>query len=331
MCCKEGKRVKTKELQQEIQEMLKGIKGITMYALIRRDNEENVKKINIADEHDPTDNTAQELLNGFVEAINNKFSSYEDENEIIKLSAADERKNGLYYYDLDELPKEMEVLMKISNPETDIETFNFKEDSLENISAFIIVVGNAEESIVMYKQQYPISLLKRDRYMLTPILHKNRLIKFDQDILRVDFNYQFFLWNDTIYISDIDKMEKICSFHNIIVNEARKSIQAIENMNILDNVDVLLDELDNITFARKLTRVYKDSKVIGKVENAQIIAFSQQHSYFRNNPLKLNENKDKFLLDTKKSKNTFIKLLNDDLLTSGLTSNDYEALAKNNA
>lgn len=323
--------MKTKELQQEIQEMLKGIKGITMYALIRRDNEENVKKINIADEQDPTDNTAQELLNGFVEAINNKFSSYEDENEIIKLSAADERKNGLYYYDLDELPKEMEVLMKISNPETDIETFNFKEDSLENISAFIIVVGNAEESIVMYKQQYPISLLKRDRYMLTPILHKNRLIKFDQDILRVDFNYQFFLWNDTIYISDIDKMEKICSFHNIIVNEARKSIQAIENMNILDNVDVLLDELDNITFARKLTRVYKDSKVIGKVENAQIIAFSQQHSYFRNNPLKLNENKDKFLLDTKKSKNTFIKLLNDDLLTSGLTSNDYEALAKNNA
>lgn len=323
--------MKTKELQQEIQEMLKGIKGITMYALIRSDNEENVKIINIADEHDPTDNTAQELLNGFVEAINNKFSSYEDENEIIKLSAADERKNGLYYYDLDELPKEMEVLMKISNPETDIETFNFKEDSLENISAFIIVVGNAEESIVMYKQQYPISLLKRDRYMLTPILHKNRLIKFDQDILRVDFNYQFFLWNDTIYISDIDKMEKICSFHNIIVNEARKSIQAIENMNILDNVDVLLDELDNITFARKLTRVYKDSKVIGKVENAQIIAFSQQHSYFRNNPLKLNENKDKFLLDTKKSKNTFIKLLNDDLLTSGLTSNDYEALAKNNA
>lgn len=183
----------------------------------------------------------------------------------------------------------------------------------------------------MYKQQYPISLLKRDRYMLTPIPHQNRLKKFNQDILRVDFNYQFFLWKDIIYISDIDKMERICSFHNIIVNEAKKSIQAIEQMDILDNVEVLSDELDNITFARKLTRVYKDSKVIGKVENAKIVAFSQQHSYFQKNPLKLNENKDKFLLDTKKSKNTFIKLLNDDLLTSELTSNDYEALAKNNA
>lgn len=311
--------------------MLQEKKGITMYAVIRRQDEEIIRRINIADEQDTADNTAQELLNGFIDTINNKFSGYEDDDEIIKLSAADERKNGLYYYDLEELPREMDALMEVSNPKTDIETFDFQIDSLESISAFVIVVGNAEESIVMYKQQYPISLLKRDRYMLTPIPHQNRLKKFNQDILRVDFNYQFFLWKDIIYISDIDKMERICSFHNIIVNEAKKSIQAIEQMDILDNVEVLSDELDNITFARKLTRVYKDSKVIGKVENAKIVAFSQQHSYFQKNPLKLNENKDKFLLDTKKSKNTFIKLLNDDLLTSELTSNDYEALAKNNA
>ena len=323
--------MKTKELKQEIQKMLQEKKGITIYAIIRKQDEEIIRSINIADEQDTADNTAQELLDGFVETINNKFSGYEDDDEIIKLSAADERKNGLYYYDLEELPKEMDALMEVSNPKTDIETFNFQIDSLESISAFVVVVGNAEENIVMYKQQYPISLLKRDRYMLTPIPHQNRLKKFNQDILRVDFNYQFFLWKDVIYISDIDKMEKICSFHNIIVNEAKKSIQAIEQMDILDNVEVLSDELDNITFARKLTRVYKDSKVIGKVENAKIVAFSQQHSYFQKNPLKLNENKDKFLLDTKKSKNTFIKLLNDDLLTSELTSNDYEALAKNNA
>lgn len=311
--------------------MLQEKKGIIIYAIIRKQDEEIIRSINIADEQDTADNTAQELLDGFVETINNKFSGYEDDDEIIKLSAADERKNGLYCYDLEELPKEMDALMEVSNPKTDIETFNFQIDSLESISAFVVVVGNAEENIVMYKQQYPISLLKRDRYMLTPIPHQNRLKKFNQDILRVDFNYQFFLWKDVIYISDIDKMEKICSFHNIIVNEAKKSIQAIEQMDILDNVEVLSDELDNITFARKLTRVYKDSKVIGKVENAKIVAFSQQHSYFQKNPLKLNENKDKFLLDTQKSKNTFIKLLNDDLLTSELTSNDYEALAKNNA
>ena len=322
--------MKTKELGNEIQEMLQGKISIKMYALIRREDEETVKFINIADEQNKEDNTAHGLLNGFVEAINNKFLNYEGDDEVIKLSAADERKNGLYYYDLEVFPEEMEALINVYNQD-DIETFNFQEDSLENIAAFIIVIGNEEEKIVMYKQQYPISLLKRDRYMLTPIPHENRLKKYEHDILRVDFNYQFFLWKDRVYISDIDKMEKICSFHNIIVNEAKKSIQAIEHMAILDDVEVLYDELDNITFARKLTRVYKDSKVIGKVDNAKIIEFSQHHAYFKNNPLKLNESKDKFLINTKKSKNTIIKLLNDDLLTSELTSNDYEALAKNNA
>ena len=86
----------------------------------------------------------------------------------------------------------------------------------------MIVVGNAEDHIIMYKQQYPISLLRRDRYMLTPILHQNRLKRVEQDILRVDFNYQFFLWKDKIYISDINKMEKICSFYDIIVSEAKR-------------------------------------------------------------------------------------------------------------
>ncbi len=165
--------------------------------------------------------------------------------------------------------------------------------------------------------------------MLTPIPHENRLKRFDQDILRIDFNYQFFLWNDIVYISDIEKMEKICSFHDIIIDEAKKSIQKIEEIQILDNVEVLNDELDNMTFARKLTRIYKDSKVLGKVSNQAIIEFSQKHHYFRNNPLKLTDSKDKFILDTKRSKETFIKLMNDDLLTSQLTNSDYESLAKN--
>lgn len=102
-------------------------------------------------------------------------------------------------------------------------------------------------------------------------------------------------------------------------------------MQILDNVEVLADELDNIAFARKLTRIYKDSKVLGHVDNQAILYFVQRHKYFAKNPMKLNSTHDKFILDTKKSKNTFIKLMNDDLLTSELTNSDYESLAKNNA
>lgn len=321
----------TKDLRIEVQKLLQEKIGIILYAVLKGDEEKIIKFVNIADEEDVHDNTSQELLDGFSSSLENKLISYDEDNEILKLSSADERANGLYYYDLDELPTEMEMLKKVSNESNNISTFSFNQDSLDKIIAFIIVIGNAQQKLVMYKQQYPISLLKRDRYMLTPIPHSNRLKKFDQDILRIDFNCQFFLLNDVVYILDIEKMERVCSFYNIVVNEAKKSIQAIENMNILDNVEVLSDELDDISFARKLTRVYKDSKVIGNVDNKTIIEFSKWHTYFEKNPLKLNDKMDKFILDTKKSKNAFLKLMNDDLLTSHLTNYNYESLAKNNA
>lgn len=322
--------MKIREIKNEIEEMLSEKHGIMLYAVLKTEDEKTVKFLNIADENGESDNTSSDLLVGFVETIRNKFAVYNEDDEIMKLSSADERKNALYYYDLDELPLEMEKLKDVSATLNVKEIFNFEEDNLKQIIALIVVVGDENRNLIMYKQQYPVSLMNRDRYMLTPIPHENRLKRFDKDILRVDFNYQFFLWNDIVYISDIEKMEKICSFHDIIINEARTSIQKIEEMNILDNVDVLNDELDNITFARKLTRIYKDSKVIGKVSNQAIIEFTMRHHYFKNNPLKLTDSKDKFILDTKKSKEAFIKLMNDDLLTSQLTNSDYESLAKNN-
>ncbi len=318
-----------RKIKNEIEEMLSGNNGIMLYAVLKAEEGKTIKFVNIADEKDDKDNTSSDLLKGFIEIIRNKFAIYNEDDEIIKLSSADERKNALYYYDLDELPLEMERLKDISNTLNDREIFNFREDSLSQIIALIVVIGNENQNLIIYKQQYSVSLLNRDRYMLTPIPHENRLKRFDQDILRIDFNYQFFLWNDIVYISDIEKMEKICSFHDIIINEAKKSIQKIEEIQILDNVEVLNDELDNMTFARKLTRIYKDSKVLGKVSNQAIIEFSQKHHYFRNHPLKLTDSKDKFILDTKRSKETFIKLMNDDLLTSQLTNYDYESLAKN--
>ena len=102
----------------------------------------------------------------------------------------------------------------------------------------------------------------------------------------------------------------------------------IFDADILDNVEVLEDELDNVTFARKLTRIYKDSKVLGKISKDVIVEFTKKHSYFKKNPLKSTD-ENKFILDTKKSKETFIKLMNDDFLKSELTNYEYESLAKN--
>ena len=150
-------------------------------------------------------------MSGFENVVENTFVTYDDSLEILRLSSADERKNGLYYYDLEILPDELKYMKKVCD-DSDFELFNFQEDSLDEIDAFIIVIGTAENKMVLYKQQYPISLLRRDKYMFTPVLHENRLKKVQQDILRVDFNFQFCYINEIFYISDIDRMEKFVHF-----------------------------------------------------------------------------------------------------------------------
>lgn len=327
----EGDRnMKRNELYGKVNNIFDQFFGIELFAVLKHGDEKILKRVNIRDEHEQENNTSNGLRDGFANVVKSLLYC-EEEEEILKLSAADERKNAIYCYDLDDLPFEMELLQKVSEQSNTIELFEFGQDSLNEIVGFIVLLGDVNRHIALYKQQYPISLLNRDKYMLTPIPHRNRFEKYDREILRIDFNCQFLLLDGEIYILDIDKMEKICSFTEIIVKEAKRSIKKIQEIDILDNVDSLNDELDNLTFARKLTRVYKDSKVIGEVDNETIIEFAQSHSYFKKNRIKLNENKDKFILDSKRAKNAFLKLLNDDLLTSELTNAEYESLAKNDA
>ena len=103
----------TKEIKREVLKLMDEKIGINMYAVLKGNQEKTVKIINIADEQDEQDNTADELLNGFVDIIKNKFSNYDEDDEVLRLSSADERKNGLYYYDLEELPQEMKLLNNI--------------------------------------------------------------------------------------------------------------------------------------------------------------------------------------------------------------------------
>ena len=186
------------ELKHNVEELLNEEIGIKLYFLMKTSSGNKIKFANIADEtltdKSEDDTTSQELLDGFKSAILKKFEEHEEDEEILLLSSADERKNALYMYDLDTLPEEMQMLQKVMRDDREYEKFYFSEDSLSNVAAFLIVIGNAEKKLALYKQQYPISLLKRDKCLLTPIPHKNRLARVKEDILRVDFNFQFFVY-----------------------------------------------------------------------------------------------------------------------------------------
>ena len=143
--------MQAKEVKGKVREILEQGKGIEIYFVLKKENGRIVKSVNISDEElEQSDATSDEMLQGFCDVVATTFESYDDEIEVLKLSSADERKNGLYYYDLDELPEEMIMMGEVIAKNAESETFNFSNDSLEEIVAFITVIGNAEKKIVLY-------------------------------------------------------------------------------------------------------------------------------------------------------------------------------------
>lgn len=305
--------------------------NLLMYFVMKSDDGDSleIKAANIEDGDSSDENTTEELLNAYRTLITNDFSNLTGDS-LVKLSSADDRLNAVYQYDLDEKPEIfsiMEDALKMSVPGSrEPVYFNFKEDDMKLIQGIIIVLGNSVKQVVFYKQSYPISLLRRDK--ITLVQHKSRFKRLDKDVLRVDINYHFMYFEKKFYIFDLKQMEKLTGYDGIIKKEAIKSIIEIQNMELLEDVQPLKDDLDDVTFARKLTKVHKDSKVIGKIDNDIIINFISKHSYFKKHPIKVNEKKSKLIIDTKISKKALISLLNDDLLQSELTEQQYHSRAK---
>jgi len=154
------------------------------------------------------------------------------------------------------------------------------------------------------------------------------LEKFNDQLLRISSRFQALGVGDEIIITDLASIEKGFGFHDIIIREATLGRRAIDGLQRVSNIDSLAELVNDVRFARKLTKVARNSPVIQRnIPNSDIIAFSKKHPLTKNK-MRYNEDQTQFLLDTKVSKDLLIKILNDDLLTSELTKLYYDSLAK---
>ena len=101
-----------------------------------------------------------------------------------------------------------------------------------------------------------------------------------------------------------------------------------EQFGILEDADVLRDSIEDIAFARKLTKLSSNSPVLGQIPVPTIIEFTKSYPALTGK-LKYSEDGRKIRLDTKASQKLFVKLLKDDFLKSELTNLYYDSLAKN--
>jgi hypothetical protein len=249
----------------------------------------------------------------------------DEEKEVINLSIADNRKNTIYQYDLEEFSQ---ALMAIKQPLLDDKRkFDFQHDKFDEIFGFIIKIGLANNNISIFKKNYPISLIKKDTFNLTRFGNSNRLVKVKEDIVKIGLHIDFFIIGEFFFICNLNLLERYFGFHEIIKKEALKSVNIIDGLDLLDDIEPLKSDIGNTSFARKLIKTTSASRVIGKVPNSAIIHYTKTNSVLKGKFL-YNTSGDKIILQTKKAKEYFIKLMNDDILISELTKNYYDSLAK---
>ena len=261
------------------------------------------------------DSAAELIADDFLDSINQYFSK---NLSVIPLSQIDERTDTLIYYDLEKSPEEFDIIKEIKNKSTD-DYIKLKND-INKAQSILIKICSYSENIIFFKKFYTISLVKGTR--------KNFFINSDaqfeplkNDIIRLTGDFDVMLMGDDFYISDLRHFESAFSFDQIKKQKRDFVISSIKSLDIVINEKGYLEKYQVST--RQIIRTAK-SPVL-KMDKATIINFVKKNMHKFN--LKTKNNK--ILLNSQKSINCLYKLLNDDYLSSDLTKNNYEAIAKN--
>lgn len=293
--------------------------GISIYAILKDSNDPEPKKLDIE----------AEALNGmkkvFFQSLRESISE-RDELSVLNLSTSDERVDAIYVYDL-ELPEELTAIELVLSSDN-LPLLNLNDFELTGIKALLIEIGNNVGQIVLYKTMAPINIFGRKNLFLKKAQH--RLEKIDEEFLRISSGFQLMRINENLLVIDLNAIEKSFGFHDVIKREAALGINSIEAIQLIDNPEVLHELVDDVKYARRFTKIAKSSPVLkARVPNASIVDFCKKFPNLARK-IRFNEAGDKILLDTKVSKDLFIKLLMDDFLTSELTQFHYTSVAKYN-
>jgi hypothetical protein len=262
----------------------------------------------------------------FIQSLKDSITEKKDLS-VLNLSTSDERLDAIYIYDI-ELPEELLAMESILQQD-DLPLLNLQESDLSKIKALLIEIGNNIGQMVLYKTMAPINIFGRKSFFLKKAKH--RMEKIEDEFLRISAGFQLLRIDGKLLVIDLAAIEKSFGFHEVIKKEAALGVTAVETMQLVQNPEVLHELLEDVKYARRFTKVAKASPVIKKgIPNESIIKFCKEFPKLTGK-IRFNEAEDRIVLDTKVSRDLFIKLLMDDYLTSELTDLHYESVAKDSA
>lgn len=315
--------------KEELQEKLDGLiaqegSSMNLYFILHQRDEYILKKANVKNEAlTPIRNVLRDNL------VQLRQMMDEDTFAVLNLSGAEDRKNVIYQYDMEDelrpisLMKEVDEHLFDGNYFTSDNNriFDSATDTFDEVDAWIASYGVEGNHLIIYRKTFSVNLLKKERNVFV-FKGTEQIDILKDDIFRIDGKIDFFLLDNTALIYNISILEKFNDFKDIVQRSARNSLQQIAAADLVSDIAKLQERAqDDISFARKLIKVTTNALILNVVSKETIVQFARTHAYLSKR-LKVSAD-NKFELDKKTSQNLFVQLLDDAFLHSDLSSNDY--------
>lgn len=289
--------------------------GAALYFVLNQNGENVIRFADIENE------AKNELKDRFLEYIEDKFINNEDLH-YQNISEADDRKNVVYRYDIEERPESLNILDEILADGVR-DNFNFNHNNLDGLQGYLITIGNEGNQIALYKKHHPVNLLRQDRFLLFP--SNERLVKAENYFIALDRSFDFMMVDDNLIVLKLNTLERFFGFEDVIRNQAQNIIATIEANQLLEDIEQLNELVQSLATAKKIMKVRNSPVLNVPVEN--VINFINNHHELTGR-IGFNDDGSRVRLTTGISKKLFLKLLNDDYLFSQLTELQYDTHAK---
>ena len=303
--------------KEEIQASIKEIMfsdaacGIAIYACLRTENGYTTKKVKATDK---LLSSAKAKVSDFINCTYLADDAEFDTSENIA-----DNKKGFYEINLTENYRPFAFLEGAENC-----TEYYSENNKNQLSGFIFRINLNDQHFWIYQHMYSVSRIDQSKHVIARLV-RGTYDEIDSDIVQIDSRADVIILPSSIITAKIDLMQRFFGFEQYIRTEAQKTIEIIRDLDIVTGLEkfAALESKSKLTNAKKLLKA-KNSPVL-RMEKDDLISKLKTHSRYKS---MFRFEADHIVISSQKDAAAFIKMVNDDIVRSELTGQEYDSSSK---
>lgn len=301
----------------EMQEYIRSIisaeveNGFEIFACLKEDSSYNLKYLRATD--DLINNTERKILTALEQNFLPEDVEYDTSDNIA------DNKKALYEVQQDEAYHPFDFLQGYQEV-----VERFTDADRKNLSGFFFRVNLNENYFWIYQHVYSVSRIDRSKHVFA-ILAKDTYKEIKGDILQIDTRADLIIIGTSIITSKVDLLQRSFAFESYIRAGAQKTIGIIEELDIVRGLEKFfaLESKQKLTNAKKLLKA-RNSSVL-TMDRKTLLERLKTHSRYS---VMFAFEDDHVVINSQKDAAAFIKMLNDDIVRSELTGQEYDSPSK---